>query len=94
MSYIPNTAKDIQKMLDAIGIKSVDELFVDVPSNLRANELKLESGKSELEVRSIIEELAQKNKKYNVIFRGAGSYDHYIPSIVKTVTTKEEFVTA
>ncbi|MCF0107132.1 MAG: aminomethyl-transferring glycine dehydrogenase subunit GcvPA [Holdemanella sp.] len=92
--YIPNTQEDIKRMLDTMGISSVDELFVDVPESLRMGELNLESGKSELEVRTIIEELALKNKQYRTVFRGAGSYDHYIPSIVKTITTKEEFVTA
>mgnify|MGYP004447339847 FL=1 len=94
MSYIPNTSEERLAMLESIGLKSMDELFVDIPAEMRAKELNLESGKSELEVRRIVEGLASENKIYKACFRGAGSYDHFIPAIVKTVTSKEEFVTA
>lgn len=93
-SYIPNTGEEQKEMLASLGMTSADELFSVIPKELRASELKLESGKSELEVRRIIEGLASANTRYSAIFRGAGSYDHYIPAIVKTVTSKEEFVTA
>ncbi len=92
--YSPNTPADRQEMLRAMGLGSIEELFADIPKELRASELRLEPGKSELEVRRIMEALAEKNTRYSAVFRGAGSYDHYIPAIVKSVTSKEEFVTA
>lgn len=93
-SYVPNTIEQREEMLQNMGLSSVEPLFAAIPKDMRVSELHLERGKSELEVREIMEGLAQKNTKYSSIFRGAGSYHHYIPSIVKTVTSREEFVTA
>lgn len=93
-SYIPNTIEQRKDMLQEMGLSSVEPLFAAIPKDMRVSAPHLESGKSELEVREIMERLAQKNTTYSSIFRGAGSYHHYIPSIVKTVTSREEFVTA
>lgn len=93
-SYVPNTIEQREEMLQEMGLSSVEPLFAAIPKDMRVSELHLERGKSELEVREIMEGLARKNTKYSSIFRGAGSYHHYIPSIVKTVTSREEFVTA
>ncbi|MDD7678323.1 MAG: aminomethyl-transferring glycine dehydrogenase subunit GcvPA [Anaerovibrio sp.] len=93
-SYIPFTLQERQEMLSAIGMSSTDELYAAVPESVRLKELSIPSGCTELEVRSKLTALAGKNKVFDSIFRGAGAYHHYIPSIVKTVTSKEEFVTA
>lgn len=94
-SYVPSTAKQREEMLKAAGFSSADELYRDVPEDLKfKGELKLPAGKSELEVDRIIRALAAKNKEYLSIFRGAGAYNHYIPAIVGSVVNKEEFVTA
>ena len=93
-SYVPSTASERQIMLDAIGLSSLDELFSDIPQNLRFSKLDLPEGKSELEVSSKMQEIAAENKIFHSIFRGAGAYNHYIPAIVKSVVNKEEFVTA
>lgn len=93
-SYIPNTRHEQQEMLSALGLTSMEGLFEAIPRELRAPLLNLEPGKSELEVRRVVEDLAERNTRFSSVFRGAGSYDHYIPAIVKTVTSKEEFVTA
>ena len=81
-------------MLKAIGLSSMDDLYADVPAQVRVRELSLPEGKAEMTVTSEMEALAGKNKVFQTIFRGAGAYDHYIPAIVKSVTSKEEFVTA
>jgi glycine dehydrogenase subunit 1 len=82
-------------MLAAIGCRSWDDLFQSVPDSIRLQQpLGLPEGKSELEVRRILEGLATQNKGFKTVFRGAGAYRHYIPSIVKSVTAKEEFLTA
>ena len=82
-------------MLESIGMHSFDELYADIPEKLRFKDgLSLPSGLSELEVSRKMEEIAEKNTQFTHIFRGAGSYHHYIPAIVKQVTSKEEFITA
>ena len=94
-SYIPSTREERLAMLESIGMHSFDELYADIPEALRLKDgLSLPSGLSELEVAQKIEEIAGKNTRFSHIFRGAGSYQHYIPAIVKQVTSKEEFVTA
>ena len=94
-SYVPSTAQERQKMLASIGLCSIDELFSHIPDSLKLKgELNLPSGKSELEVCRTMEHIAAQNIVFDSIFRGAGAYDHYIPAIVKSVTGKEEFVTA
>ena len=94
-SYVPSTAQERQEMLASIGLCSIDELFSHIPDSLKLKgELNLPSGKSELEVCHTMEHIAAQNIVFDSIFRGAGAYDHYIPAIVKSVTGKEEFVTA
>ena len=94
-SYIPSTSEERLSMLESIGMHSFDELYADIPEDLRLKDgLSLPSGLSELEVARKIEEISGKNTRFPHIFRGAGSYHHYIPAIVKQVTSKEEFVTA
>ena len=94
-SYVPSTAQERQEMLASIGLRSIDELFSHIPDSLKLKgELNLPSGKSELEVCRTMEHIAAQNIVFDSIFRGAGAYDHYIPAIVKSVTGKEEFVTA
>ncbi len=93
--YIPSSPSERAEMLAALAIKNVDELFAAIPPAARLNRpLDLPEGKSELETRSFISALAAKNKVFATVLRGAGAYDHYIPSIVKYITSKEEFVTA
>ena len=93
--YVPSTAQERQEMLASIGLCSIDELFSHIPDSLKLKgELNLPSGKSELEVCRTMEHIAAQNIVFDSIFRGAGAYDHYIPAIVKSVTGKEEFVTA
>lgn len=93
-SYIPNGPAERQKMLETIGISSMEELFAHLPPEVRTDGLNLPEGLSELAVRRRMEGLAAKNQVFRSIFRGAGAYWHYIPSVVKSVTAKEEFLTA
>ena len=94
-SYVPSTQEERRKMLQAIGLNRVEELYQDVPSQmLLHDQLNLPNGMSELEVVRALSAMAAKNKAYATILRGAGAYDHYIPSIVKYIPAKEEFLTA
>jgi glycine dehydrogenase subunit 1 len=78
-SYVPSTADERKQMLDAVGLKSMADLYSDVPDNVKLESLNLPSGKSELTVATEMGELADKNVVFKSIFRGAGAYDHYIP---------------
>ena len=94
-NFLPSTSEERQEMLSALGLKSVREFFRDVPEEVyREEPLNLPAGKSELEVARYLKALSEENKQYHLILRGAGAYDHYIPSIVKYIPAKEEFLTA
>ncbi len=94
-SYVPSTEEQRREMLEAIGLKDVRDLYRDVPESMILNRpLDLPEGKSELEVRSAMSKMAAKNTVFSTVLRGAGAYDHYIPSIVKYIPAKEEFLTA
>jgi glycine dehydrogenase subunit 1 len=93
-SYIPNTEAGQKAMLEAIGRKSVDELFAAVPRKALIEELRLPSGMSEMETARKITALAGENTVFPVCFRGAGAYRHYIPAAVKRITANESFITA
>ncbi len=93
-SFLPNSSQEQQEMLHEIGFSSLEELFGQVPQQMLLKELKLPAGLSELEALDHMEELADRNVKFRHIFRGAGAYNHYIPAIVGSVTSKEQFVTA
>jgi len=94
-TYVPNSIKEQREMLREIGANNMEELFQAVPDEVYLkNPIKLPKGLSEMDVRRKITEIAGKNRVYHSIFRGCGAYNHYIPAIVKQVTSKEEFVTA
>lgn len=95
--YIPNTKAEEDLMLNSIGIDSVDALFEDIPAEVKlARRLNLGEAMSELEVSRHIKAIAEKNKNTDdmVCFLGAGAYDHYIPSVIKHITSRSEFYTA
>lgn len=94
-SYVPNTRDEQREMLREIGFADFEEMFSQIPKEVRfAHSLHLPEGMSEQGVIRRMEELAGKNKVFRHIFRGAGAYNHYIPAIVDSVASKEEFVTA
>ena len=96
--YLPNATDDIRtKMLKEIGIDSVDALYSDIPQEIRvAKPLSIESYSSEQEVLAHIESLLSQNRsaKDDSVFLGAGTYNHYIPAVVKAITSRTEFQTS
>jgi glycine dehydrogenase subunit 1 len=91
--YLPHTDQEIKEMLAEIGVDSIEELFRDIPEELRLDrELKIDDSKSEIELRRIFNDLVSRNTCTNslVCFLGAGAYDHYIPSIVDFLSTRDE----
>ena len=94
MPYISNTDEDRAKMLAELGIGSVEKLFDEIPSGLKCNSLNLPPGKSEFEVGSYLQNLADKNAAGLVCFLGGGFYDHFIPAALKAIISRSEFYTA
>ena len=94
-SYVPSTGTQREEMLRAVGVSSTRDLFRDVPEQMLLTEpLHISAGMSELEVSRTMTAMAAENRVYGTVLRGAGAYDHYIPSIVKYIPAKEEFLTA
>lgn len=97
MSYIPTTDEQQRQMLDDIGISSLDELFSDIPESVKLKgDLNIPKAMSELELVSHMREMARKNVNTDefTCFLGAGAYDHYIPSVVTNLLSRQEFYTA
>jgi glycine dehydrogenase subunit 1 len=94
MPYGPHTPADRARMLEAIGIKSVDELFDDIPATLRASRLDLPAGMPELELAAHLESLAGRNRTDLASFLGAGAYRHYQPPVVDQLLLRGEWYTA
>ena len=93
--YLPHTEQDVADMLKELGIKSIDELFSDIPPDLLLSKpLNIPSHRSEYEVSRILSELAGKNGSGMVSFLGCGIYDHLIPSVVRHIISRSEFSTA
>jgi glycine dehydrogenase subunit 1 len=94
--YTSAIDSDRQEMLAAIGVGSIDELFRDVPEEVRLGRpLDLPAGKPEQEVYAYLRELASLNTSADdeITFLGAGMYDHYVPALVDHITTRSEFLT-
>jgi glycine dehydrogenase subunit 1 len=94
--YTSATEEDRREMLAAIGAQSIEDLFADIPQDLRLSEpLDIAPGASEQEVFEELRALAAKNvsTQDEVSFLGAGMYDHYVPAIVDSITQRSEFLT-
>lgn len=93
--YIPSTGAEQQEMLRSIGLDDFRQLYKDVPEQMYLERgLDIPAGMSELEAAREMSAMAAENKVFPTVLRGAGAYDHYIPSIVKYIPAKEEFLTA
>ena len=94
--YTSATDADRRAMLAAIGARSVDDLFADVPPGVRLDRpLDLPPGRAEHEVYAYLRELAARNvsTEDEISFLGAGMYDHYVPAIVDSILARSEFLT-
>ena len=92
--FTPHTKDDVRLMLDAIGVKSIEELFSDIPANLRPKSFELPAGITENEALKAFNKLSSRNRTDLVSFVGGGYYDHFIPSAVDTISSRSEFFTA
>ena len=92
--FFPHTEEETQEMLKKIGVKSINDLFANIPEALRfKGEYDLPEAKSELEIRKFFNELGNKNKMMTC-FAGAGAYDHYTPSVIPSIIGRSEFLTS
>lgn len=92
--FFPHTNDDLQEMLAKSGVKSLDELYADLPESVRfRKEYDLPEAQSEAELRRLFQSMAELNEPL-VCFAGAGIYDHYAPSVVQNIIERSEFLTS
>ena len=94
MPYGPHAPDDRERMLTALGIASVDELFADIPQDLRASGLDLPEPEPELELSARLLALAARNRTDLASFLGAGVYRHWTPPAVDQLLLRGEWYTA
>ena len=94
--YTSATDADRREMLATVGASSIEELFADLPADLRlGRDLELAPGMAETEVHDLLVRLAERNAdaEGELCFIGAGMYDHYVPALVDAITQRSEFLT-
>ncbi len=94
MPFIPHTEDEVREMLSTIGVDTIDDLFDEIPAELRVKSLDgIPEGLSEMEITRLMHaRAAQDGSPLN--FVGAGAYEHHIPAAVWQITTRGEFYTA
>ncbi len=94
MPFIPHTDPDVEDMLRTIGAHDIEDLFAEIPAQLRAEGLgAIPAGVSEMEISRLMRERADQDSR-TLCFAGAGAYEHHIPAAVWELTTRGEFYTA
>ena len=92
--YFPHTTEDLQVMLAKVGVKSLDELYAQIPDSIRfKGDYQIPSEMSEIEVRQLFEKLGSQNHQMTC-FAGYGVYDHYMPAVVPSLLQRSEFLTS
>ena len=92
--YFPQTEEDLQAMLAKVGVKSLDELYAQIPDGIRfKGDYQLPYAASELEIRQVFDKLGSQNKQLTC-FAGMGVYDHYTPSVIPNLLQRSEFLTS
>lgn len=94
MPFIPHTEHDTQAMLDCIGVSSTQDLFDEIPQNLRHDGFNnIPSGMSEMSLLALAKQYSQANQN-SLCFIGAGAYDHHCPAAVWDIAMRGEFLTS
>lgn len=94
MPFVPHTDEDITAMLGAIGVASIDDLFDEIPRELRIGELAaIPTGLAEMDITRLMQARARADGE-PLCFIGAGAYDHHIPAAVWQIASRGEFYSA
>lgn len=94
MPFIPHTEDEVREMLDAIGVDGIEDLFDEIPQDLRCGELDaIPDGLAEMDIARLMGQRAREDGQ-PLSFLGAGAYDHHIPAAVWQITTRGEFYSA
>lgn len=94
MAFTPHTREDVAEMLAAIGVESIEQLFDEIPANLRVKSLeRIPEALSEMQIARLMTERARQDGR-PLCFIGAGAYEHHIPAAVWAITTRGEFYSA
>jgi len=96
MTYIPHTETELQQMLSAIGVTTLEDLFEAIPASHRFPKLDLPGPLSEMEAAAELQALSEANEHAGdfILFRGAGAYHHFIPAAINHILLRGEFYTA
>lgn len=94
MPFIPHTPEETREMLATVGVRTLDDLFADIPASMRAKRLNLPKGQSEAAICAYFEDMAARNNTSLISFLGAGFYNHVIPKAVDALAGRSEFATA
>ncbi|MEI8172542.1 MAG: aminomethyl-transferring glycine dehydrogenase subunit GcvPA [Deltaproteobacteria bacterium] len=95
MDYVPHTPEDQKKIMETVGIRTIDDLFTDIPEKYKLkNLLDLPSALSEQDVSALMKGIGNRNTIPPITLMGAGAYYHYIPAVVGHVISRSEFYTA
>ena len=97
MRFAPHTDDDVREMLDELGLDSLDDLFAQIPSDVRLDRaLDLPDGLAEMELLTDLKRLAARNRSADdlVCFAGGGAYDHYVPALVWALAGRSELQTS
>ncbi len=94
MPYIPHTSQEIAEMLSVIGVDSIEQLFDEIPPELRSDGLdKIPSRRSEMQVQRLLTEKSMQDGT-PLCFAGGGAYEHHIPAAIWEIATRGEFYSA
>ncbi len=94
MPFIANTDAQRREMLAAVGAEKIEDLFANIPNDLRCDGLNIPPGLTEQEVRNRLAALAEHNSSGLISFLGGGFYDHFIPAALNSIVSRSEFYTA
>ena len=95
MDYVPHTPEDQRQMMETIGIRTIDDLFTDIPEKFKLKKpLELPSALSEQELSALMNQISSQNTVSPITLMGAGVYRHYIPAVVGHIISRSEFYTA
>ena len=97
MDYVSNTEEEREQMLKEIGVEAIEDIFNSIPDEVKLNrDLDVSEGMSELELKRHINKIADTNISLDnyTSFLGGGAYDHYVPSIIDHLISRQEFYTA